>query len=180
MKKFISIIILSIVLVAGCISAFATKEIGTAISAVKDNEGNIKVSEIDQDGKLTAYITPCYEEEKYVMKETCPVCGSTFYRTYHKDVERIDPYTESGEYTKFVDLKGKALYFVTPKNELMLINLVTKEQIHICDNVKGLIRIGMNGHYIAYVTTDNKSFAVPYEIKEDGVLDAEYTAEFGE
>ena len=69
---------------------------------------------------------------------------------------------------------------MTLDNNLMLMNLKTKQLYFIADNVAGLTRMGMNGRYIAYVTLQDKFVSVPYEIGTDGKLSTDFQQEFGE
>ena len=117
------------------------------------------------------------------LLEVCPKCGKIHDGCCAEEAERIHfrHYVDTDySYLKFCDLKDNALYFVTLDNNLMLMNLKTKQLYFIADEVMGLTRYGMNGRYIGYVTLNDKFFSVPYEVGKDGKLSTDFQMEFGE
>lgn len=192
MKKIMSMAIVLIALVTLSVSAFA------ADNGKQTSESNFQenvVVKVANTGKLMKeeeefeILTP---EEISSMKETedpddllevCPKCGKIHDGCCAEEAERIHfrHYVDTDySYLKFCDMKDNALYFVTLDNNLMLMNLKTKQLYFIADNVAGLTRMGMNGRYIAYVTLQDKFVSVPYEIGNDGKLSTDFQQEFGE
>lgn len=117
------------------------------------------------------------------LLEVCPKCGKIHDGCCAEEAERIHfrHYVDTDySYLKFCDLKDNALYFVTLDNNLMLMNLKTKQLYFIADEVMGLTRYGMNGRYIGYVTLNDKFFSVPYEVGKDGKFSTDFQMEFGE
>lgn len=122
-------------------------------------------------------------EDPDALLEVCPKCGKIHDGCCAEEAERIHfrHYVDTDySYLKFCDLKDNALYFVTLDNNLMLMNLKTKQLYFIADEVIGLTRYGMNGRYIGYVTLNDKFFSVPYEVGKDGKLSTDFQMEFGE
>ena len=192
MKKIMSMAIVLIALVTLSVSAFA------ADNGKQTSESNFQenvVVKVANTGKLMKeeeefeILTP---EEISSMEETedpddllevCPKCGKIHDGCCAEEAERIHfrHYVDTDySYLKFCDMKDNALYFVTFDNNLMLMNLKTKQLYFIADNVAGLTRMGMNGRYIAYVTLQDKFVSVPYEIGNDGKLSTDFQQEFGE
>lgn len=192
MKKIMSMAIVLIALVTLSVSAFA------ADNGKQTSESNFQenvVVKVANTGKLMKeeeefeILTP---EEISSMKETedpddllevCPKCGKIHDGCCAEEAERIHfrHYVDTDySYLKFCDMKDNALYFVTLDNNLMLMNLKTKQLYFIADNVAGLTRMGMNGRYIAYVTLQDKFVSVHYEIGNDGKLSTDFQQEFGE
>lgn len=172
MKKIFSFLTVIMLLCGvGCMTAFAEGgDIGTAFSAVKDEFGNIYVSETDQDGSTFDYIIPADKQESEAVEEVCPKCGKIHDGCCEQEVVRPHTMLHGEVYLTFCEMKDNALYFITPENQLMLMNLKTKELMVIANDVAGLIRSGMNGRNIEYVTLEEKVIPVPYEIGKDGKL----------
>lgn len=107
------------------------------------------------------------EEDPDELLQRCPKCGNIHDGCCEDCMHLLErTYNEVKEW----DYKQNALYFVTAENQLILINLKTKQSYEIAESVKGVIRIGMNGRYIGYVTLEGEAFIAPYEIGEDGNL----------
>ena len=192
MKKIMSMAIVLIALVTLSVSAFAADN-GKQTSESNFQENVVvkvaKTGELMKEEEEFEILTP---EEISSMEETedpddllevCPKCGKIHDGCCAEEAERIHfrHYVDTDySYLKFCDMKDNALYFVTLDNNLMLMNLKTKQLYFIADNVAGLTRMGMNGRYIAYVTLQDKFVSVPYEIGTDGKLSTDFQQEFGE
>lgn len=192
MKKIMSMAIVLIALVTLSVSAFAADN-GKQTSESNFQENVVvkvaKTGELMKEEEEFEILTP---EEISSMEETedpddllevCPKCGKIHDGCCAEEAERIHfrYYVDTDySYLKFCDMKDNALYFVTLDNNLMLMNLKTKQLYFIADNVAGLTRMGMNGRYIAYVTLQDKFVSVPYEIGNDGKLSTNFQQEFGE
>lgn len=192
MKKIMSMAIVLIALVTLSVSAFAADN-GKQTSESNFQENVVvkvaNTGELMKEEKEFEILTP---EEISSMEETedpddllevCPKCGKIHDGCCAEEAERIHfrHYVDTDySYLKFCDMKDNALYFVTLDNNLMLMNLKTKQLYFIADNVAGLTRMGMNGRYIAYVTLQDKFVSVPYEIGNDGKLSTDFQQEFGE
>ena len=192
MKKIMSMAIVLIALVTLSVSAFAADN-GKQTSESNFQENVVvkvaNTGELMKEEEEFEILTP---EEISSMEETedpddllevCPKCGKIHDGCCAEEAERIHfrHYVDTDySYLKFCDMKDNALYFVTLDNNLMLMNLKTKQLYFIADNVAGLTRIGMNGRYIAYVTLQDKFVSVPYEIGTDGKLSTDFQQEFGE
>lgn len=192
MKKIMSMAIVLIALVTLSVSAFAADN-GKQTSESNFQENVVvkvaKTGELMKEEEEFEILTP---EEISSMEETedpddllevCPKCGKIHDGCCAEEAERIHfrHYVDTDySYLKFCDMKDNALYFVTLDNNLMLMNLKTKQLYFIADNVAGLTRMGMNGRYIAYVTLQDKFVSVPYEIGNDGKLSTNFQQEFGE
>lgn len=192
MKKIMSMAIVLIALVTLSVSAFAADN-GKQTSESNFQENVVvkvaKTGELMKEEEEFEILTP---EEISSMEETedpddllevCPKCGKIHDGCCAEEAERIHfrHYVDTDySYLKFCDMKDNALYFVTLDNNLMLMNLKTKQLYFIADNVAGLTRMGMNGRYIAYVTLQDKFVSVPYEIGNDGKLSTDFQMEFGE
>lgn len=192
MKKIMSMAIVLIALVTLSVSAFAADN-GKQTSESNFQENVVvkvaKTGELMKEEEEFEILTP---EEISSMEETedpddllevCPKCGKIHDGCCAEEAERIHfrHYVDTDySYLKFCDMKDNALYFVTLDNNLMLMNLKTKQLYFIADNVAGLTRMGMNGRYIAYVTLQDKFVSVPYEIGNDGKLSTDFQQEFGE
>ena len=192
MKKIMSMAIVLIALVTLSVSAFAADN-GKQTSESNFQENVVvkvaKMGELMKEEEEFEILTP---EEISSMEETedpddllevCPKCGKIHDGCCAEEAERIHfrHYVDTDySYLKFCDMKDNALYFVTLDNNLMLMNLKTKQLYFIADNVAGLTRMGMNGRYIAYVTLQDKFVSVPYEIGNDGKLSTNFQQEFGE
>lgn len=192
MKKIMSMAIVLIALVTLSVSAFAADN-GKQTSESNFQENVVvkvaNTGELMKEEEEFEILTP---EEISSMEETedpddllevCPKCGKIHDGCCAEEAERIHfrHYVDTDySYLKFCDMKDNALYFVTLDNNLMLMNLKTKQLYFIADNVAGLTRMGMNGRYIAYVTLQDKFVSVPYEIGNDGKLSTDFQQEFGE
>ena len=192
MKKIMSMAIVLIALVTLSVSAFAADN-GKQTSESNFQENVVvkvaNTGELMKEEEEFEILTP---EEISSMEETedpddllevCPKCGKIHDGCCAEEAERIHfrHYVDTDySYLKFCDMKDNALYFVTLDNNLMLMNLKTKQLYFIADNVAGLTRLGMNGRYIAYVTLQDKFVSVPYEIGTDGKLSTDFQQEFGE
>ncbi len=192
MKKIMSMAIVLIALVTLSVSAFAADN-GKQTSESNFQENVVvkvaNTGELMKEEEEFEILTP---EEISSMEETedpddllevCPKCGKIHDGCCAEEAERIHfrHYVDTDySYLKFCDMKDNALYFVTLDNNLMLMNLKTKQLYFIADNVAGLTRMGMNGRYIAYVTLQDKFVSVPYEIGTDGKLSTDFQQEFGE
>ena len=192
MKKIMSMAIVLIALGTLSVSAFAADN-GKQTSESNFQENVVvkvaKTGELMKEEEEFEILTP---EEISSMEETedpddllevCPKCGKIHDGCCAEEAERIHfrHYVDTDySYLKFCDMKDNALYFVTLDNNLMLMNLKTKQLYFIADNVAGLTRMGMNGRYIAYVTLQDKFVSVPYEIGTDGKLSTDFQQEFGE
>lgn len=193
MKKFISMFIGICALAMFSVSAFAEGGIiGSSYSQVLDESGKYWiVEEKYEDGTVRTY-TETYSEEAEESDDSdefddqlqvCPKCGKIHDGCCEEEAVRkhFEHYVdEDYGYLKFCELKDNALYFVTPENKLMLMNLKTKQLYFIADEVAGLSHMGMNGRYIAYVTLKGELFSVPYEVGEDGKLSTDFQMKFGE
>ena len=192
MKKIMSMAIVLIALVTLSVSAFAADN-GKQISESTFQENVVvKVSNAGKFMKEEEEFEILTPEEISSMEETedpdallegCPKCGKIHDGCCAEEAERIHfrHYVDTDySYLKFCDLKDNALYFVTLDNNLMLMNLKTKQLYFIADEVMGLTRYGMNGRYIGYVTLNDKFFSVPYEVGKDGKLSTDFQMEFGE
>lgn len=192
MKKIMSMAIVLIALVTLSVSAFAVDNGKKTFESTFQENVVVKVAnegEFMKEEEEFEILTP---EEISSMEETedpdallevCPKCGKIHDGCCEEEAVRIHfkHYTDSKfAYLKFCDLNGNALYFVTPDNNLMLMNLKTKQLYFIADEVIGLTRYGMNGRYIGYVTLNDKFFSVPYEVGKDGKLITDFQMEFGE
>lgn len=192
MKKIMSMAIVLIALVTLSVSAFAADNGKQTSESIFQENVVVKVAntgELMKEEEEFEILTP---EEISSMEETedpddllevCPKCGKIHDGCCAEEAERIHfrHYVDTDySYLKFCDMKDNALYFVTLDNNLMLMNLKTKQLYFIADNVAGLTRIGMNGRYIAYVTLQDKFVSVPYEIGTDGKLSTDFQQEFGE
>lgn len=192
MKKIMSMAIVLIALVTLSVSAFAADN-GKQTSESNFQENVVvkvaNTGELMKEEEEFEILTP---EEISSMEETedpddllevCPKCGKIHDGCCAEEAERIHfrHYVDTDySYLKFCNMKDNALYFVTLDNNLMLMNLKTKQLYFIADNVAGLTRMGMNGRYIAYVTLQDKFVSVPYEIGTDGKLSTDFQQEFGE
>ena len=183
MKKVISMIIAILVMAMGSVSAFAAEGvIGSSISKKLDESGKYWiVEETFEDGSKVIHT----EEEVYYDDwiDVCPKCGKIHDGCCEEEAKRVHftHYIDGDyQYLKFCDIKDNALYFVTPDNKLMLMNLKTNQLTYIADGVAGLSRMGMNGRFLSYVTLDDNFFSVPFEIGEDGQLSTDFQQEFGE
>lgn len=192
MKKIMSMAIVLIALVTLSVSAFAADNGKQTSESIFQENVVVKVAntgELMKEEEEFEILTP---EEISSMEETedpddllevCPKCGKIHDGCCAEEAERIHfrHYVDTDySYLKFCDMKDNALYFVTLDNNLMLMNLKTKQLYFIADNVAGLTRMGMNGRYIAYVTLQDKFVSVPYEIGNDGKLSTDFQQEFGE
>lgn len=192
MKKIMSMAIVLIALVTLSVSAFAADNGKQTFESNFQENVVVKVAntgELMKEEEEFEILTP---EEISSMEETedpddllevCPKCGKIHDGCCAEEAERIHfrHYVDTDySYLKFCDMKDNALYFVTLDNNLMLMNLKTKQLYFIADNVAGLTRMGMNGRYIAYVTLQDKFVSVPYEIGTDGKLSTDFQQEFGE
>lgn len=192
MKKIMSMAIVLIALVTLSVSAFAADNGKQTSESIFQENVVVKVAntgELMKEEEEFEILTP---EEISSMEETedpddllevCPKCGKIHDGCCAEEAERIHfrHYVDTDySYLKFCDMKDNALYFVTLDNNLMLMNLKTKQLYFIADNVAGLTRMGMNGRYIAYVTLQDKFVSVPYEIGTDGKLSTDFQQEFGE
>lgn len=192
MKKIMSMAIVLIALVTLSVSAFAADNGKQTSESIFQENVVVKVAntgELMKEEEEFEILTP---EEISSMEETedpddllevCPKCGKIHDGCCAEEAKRIHfrHYVDTDySYLKFCDMKDNALYFVTLDNNLMLMNLKTKQLYFIADNVAGLTRMGMNGRYIAYVTLQDKFVSVPYEIGTDGKLSTDFQQEFGE
>lgn len=163
MKKIISMVIVFLALMAVSAPALATNE-------------KADLQKTEQLTEETAFDEEAVDPDD--LLEVCPKCGKKHDGCC--DAEWIHVSHYGGSDLKFCDVRGNTFYFVTPENKLMLMNLKTKELNVIADNVLGLIRSGMNGRYLSFVTSKGDFINVPYEIDESGKLITEFQVEFGE
>ena len=139
MKKIMSMAIVLIALVTLSVSTFAADN-GNQISESTFQENVVvKVSNAGKFMKEEEEFEILTPEEISSMEETedpdallevCPKCGKIHDGCCAEEAERIHfrHYVDTDySYLKFCDLKDNALYFVTLDNNLMLMNLKTKQ-----------------------------------------------------
>lgn len=176
MKKFFfSMVISFLVLMTVTIPAFATSE--NIIVNVREWQ---KREMSKQATEETVFEEGTVDPDD--LLEVCPKCGKKHDGCCDEDVEHIHfrHYVDMDfDDSKYYDVKGDAVYFVTPNHKLVLVNLKTKQLKVIADNVICLTRSGMNGRNISYITINGEFFNVP-EIGEDEMLDTDFCDEYEE